>query len=187
MIFASRNVSRRFGISFNMALGAPSWEYLGRFFCAQRAQAMRAQCGRYRYPFSLLGNVTAVQISVCRPVCTGRQCVLSAAVIVTRSLCSVTLLRKSNFSLSGRCGEAALPPPLGEVAELCEAGEGSIPSQSKIKDFCQLSHRESRGCFPINSNLTVTETNREGPMVCRRLPAFQARIARRGIPENSNL
>ena len=40
---------------------------------------------------------------------------------------------------------------------------------------------------PINSNLTVAETNREGPMVCRRLPACQARIACRGIPANSNL
>ena len=38
-----------------------------------------------------------------------------------------------------------LPPPLGEVAEHCEAGEGFVPSLSKIKDFCQLSHRESQG------------------------------------------
>ena len=31
------------------------------------------------------------------------------------------------------------------VAEHCEAGEGYfVPSQSEIRDFCQLSHRESQ-------------------------------------------
>jgi len=52
-----------------------------------------------------------------------------------------------------------LPLPMGEVARLWRDGEGlhapanfsmlscfalPLPSQSKIKDFCQLSHRESQ-------------------------------------------
>ena len=40
-------------------------------------------------------------------------------------------------------GEAALPLPQGEVVRHKPDRRG--PSQSKIKDFCQLSHRESQG------------------------------------------
>ena len=46
-----------------------------------------------------------------------------------------------------RVKNAQHPPPLGEVARRSRDGEGGEwifwPSQSEIKDFCQLSQRES--------------------------------------------
>ena len=48
-----------------------------------------------------------------------------------------------------RASECTLPPPLGEVPQCTHwGGEGKRkPSQSKIKDFCQLSQRESQAAF----------------------------------------
>ena len=65
-----------------------------------------------------------------------------------RVVCPSAFLLYFKFQFIVLCAGAVapLPLPLGEVAEHREAGEGFfVPSQSKIYDFCQLSHRESQG------------------------------------------
>ena len=52
---------------------------------------------------------------------------LGAAIVVTALTRSVSFLQRSNYSLAIHCGEAALPPPLGEVPTEFEdsvGGEG---------------------------------------------------------------
>ena len=53
-----------------------------------------------------------------------------------------------------------------------------MPSQSKIKDFCQLSHRESQECGKLK--FEVAEPNRA--VVHRKMPAIQARGCLPGHP-----
>ena len=74
------------------------------------------------------------------------------------------LLRWSNYSLAIRCGEAALPPPLGRCPQNFHilwaerAVLQLLPSQSRLT-ACQLSQRESQGCGTTNSNSSPCRKN----------------------------
>ena len=63
---------------------------------------MRARCGSCRNCPNLKYGMIA----------TGNHCIFDSLRGAPRS---VSFLQRSNYSLSIRCGEAALPPPLGEV------------------------------------------------------------------------
>ncbi len=128
-------------------------------FGGQCPRTMCDRCGCNRYPFTLLGNVPAAV----------------------------------KFQFVRQVRRSRLASPLGGGAHrIC----GFCGRRGLFCCFYPLSHALRRAsspigrakcCRPVNSNLTMAVANRAGPTVCRRLPACQARIARRGIPANSNL
>ena len=114
-------------------------------FVGMGRQPVRAQCGYSRYPFTLLGIASAVNPVPFLSAWADSQCVPGAAIVVTRSLCSVSLLRWSDYSLALRCGVAALPPPLGEVPT---ESSNSVGGEGRFPGSCPLSHALRRASSP---------------------------------------
>ena len=127
--------------------------------CRQGRQPVRAQSGCFRHCPNPLGNVPA-------------EIEFQSIVPLRRSLLASPFGGGAHriYGFCGRRGLFCCFYPLSHALWRASSPMG-----------------RAKCCRLANSNLTATGTNREGPMVCRRLPAFQARAVTGHCPINPNL